>query len=106
VYLTPTLKVERRLYQGESNALYLNCGFTTGGVPAADVYRVTFAIALRLLPQGDGAAEVDIVVDGTAQDMVEYRTSVRCDGTGRFEAMIFNRIEAMLRANSLTPSVR
>lgn len=99
VYLTPTLKVERRLYEGESNSLYLNCGFTTGGIPAADVYQVTFAIITRLSPQTDGKTEIDIVVDGTAQDLAVHRTAVRCDGTGRFEAIIFRRLEAMLRAH-------
>src|SRR5262245_13630708 len=98
VYLTPTLKIEHRLYEGESNYLYLHCGFTSGGVPAADVFQVTFAIIARLLPQSDGTTEIDIVVDGTAQDLAVQRTAVRCDGTGRFEAIIFQRMEALLRS--------
>ena len=95
-YLTPTLKIERQLYQGESNSLYLNCGFTPAGLPVADAYPVTFAIFARLLPQSSGATDVEIMIDGTAKDPVEHRTALRCDGTGRLEAMVFKRLEALV----------
>ena len=99
VYLTPYLKVERRLYEGEPNSLYLNCGFTSVGEPAADVYRVTFAMIARLLPHSAGGTEVDIVVDGTAQNMVERQAPVRCTGTGKLEAAVFQMPQDSLRVH-------
>ena len=99
VYLTPYLKIERRLYEGEPNSLYLNCGFTSVGEPAADVYRVTFAMIARLLPQSAGGTKVDIVVDGTAQNMVERQAPVRCTGTGKLEAAVFQMLQDSLRVH-------
>ena len=97
VYVTPRLKIEHRLYPDESNSLYLNCGITLGGSqPAADEYLVIFALMTRLTATPAGETEVDIIVDGTAQDMKERFQPVRCNGTGRFEEAIIARIEANL----------
>jgi hypothetical protein len=93
IYVTPWLKIEHRLYPDESNSLYLNCGLTMGGSqPAADEYRVIFAIMTRLSSTPAGETEVDIIVDGTAQDMKERFQPVRCNGRGRFEETIIERI--------------
>lgn len=98
IYVTPWMKIERRLYPDESNSLYLNCGITMGGSqPAADEYQVIFAVMTRLTATPAGETEVDIIVDGTAQDMKERFLPVRCNGTGRFEEAIIARIEANLR---------
>lgn len=96
IYATPQLKVEERLYPEEPNSLYLECGRTVGGQPAADEYQVIFQILTRLTSTSPGETEIDIVVDGTAQDMKERSFSVRCHGTGRFEDGIIERIEASL----------
>jgi hypothetical protein len=98
VYATPQLKIEHRLYEGESNSLYIECGRTLGGSPIADEFQVIFAIMTRLTPQANGGTEIDIVVDGTAQDMTERSHAVRCYGTGRFEEAIIARVEAALRS--------
>jgi hypothetical protein len=98
VYVTPHLKVEHRLYEGESNSLYLDCGHTTGGVPAADAYQVIFAIMAKLTPHASGGTEIDIIIDGTAQDMTQRSLPVRCNGTGRFEEAIIQRLQAGLRS--------
>jgi hypothetical protein len=100
VYLTPSLKIEGRLYQGEANSLYINCGHTVGGVPIADTYRVTFALLMKLTPQSDRDTEVDIILDGTAQDMAERSESVHCTGTGRLEATIYRRLETFLASHN------
>ena len=97
IYMTPQMKIERRLYQGESNSLYLNCGTTLGARPAADEHLVIFALLTRLTPTPAGETEIDIIVDGTAQDMKERSLAVRCNGTGRFEEAIIAQIEANLR---------
>ena len=99
VYLTPYLKIERRLYEGEANSQYLNCGFTAVGEPAADVYRVTFALIARLLPRSGGGTEVDIVVDGSAQNMIERQEPVRCTGTGKLEALVFQILQDSARVH-------
>ena len=96
IYATPLLKIEERLYPEESNSLYLECGRTVGGQPTADEYRVVLWILTRLTSTPAGDTEIDIIVDGTAQDMTEHRNAVRCHGTGRFEDAIIERIEASL----------
>jgi hypothetical protein len=97
IYVTPRLKIEHRLYEGESNSLYLNCGKTLGARPAADEHQVIFALLTRLTPTPAGETEIDIIVDGTAQDMKERSLPVRCNGTGRFEAAIIAQIVANLQ---------
>jgi hypothetical protein len=99
VYVTPPLKIERRLYPGESNSLYLDCGFTATGQPAADEYRVIFAMMARLLPHSSGGTRVDIIVDGAANNMAERMPPVHCTGTGRLEAVVFSILEDSLRAH-------
>lgn len=96
VYLTPPLKIEDKLYEGESNSQYLNCGYTPVGVPAADNYQVVFAILARLIPQGSGSTEVDIIVDGEASNLAERSPSVHCTGTGRLEETLFRRLQTVL----------
>ena len=96
IYATPQLKIEGRLYPEESNSLYLECGRTIAGQPAADEYLVIFKLLSRLTSTPAGETEIDIIVDGTAQDMKERSFAVRCHGTGRFEEAIIQRIEASL----------
>lgn len=98
VYATPYLKVEHRLYEGEPNSLYLDCGHTVAAVPIADEHQVIFAIMARLTPQAGSGTEIDVVVDGTAQDMTERKNPVRCHGTGRLEEALILRVEAALLA--------
>jgi len=100
VYLTPSLKVEHRLYEGESNSLYLNCGYTPAGVPAADAYEVIFAMLARLTPAPGQGTEIEIIVDGTARNMAERSDPVSCTGTGRLEATILQRVEELLRSKA------
>lgn len=96
IYATPQLKIEGRLYPEESNSRYLECGRTIAGQPAADEYLVIFKVLSRLTSTPAGETEIDIIIDGTAQDMKERSFAVRCHGTGRFEEAIIQRIEASL----------
>jgi hypothetical protein len=99
VYLTPYLKVERHLYEGEANSEYLNCGFTQVGERVADVYRVTFAMIARLVAHSTGGTDIDIIIDGSAQNMVERQAPVRCTGTGKLEALVFQTLQDSLRTH-------
>jgi hypothetical protein len=98
IYVTPQLKVERRLYEGESNSLYLDCGRTLAGQPIADEYQVIFSVMARLTPKPDNQTEIDIIVDGTAQDLKERSLPVRCNGTGRFEDAVVDKLLAAVRS--------
>lgn len=100
VYVSPQLKIERRLYENESNSAYLDCGHTAAGQPAADEYLVIFTILAKLTPTPAGETEIDIIVDGTGQDMKERFLPVRCNGTGRFEDAIIDQVLANLRLPS------
>ena len=53
----------------------------------------------RLLPHSAGGTEVDIVVDGTAQNMVERQAPVRCTGTGKLETAVFQILQDSLRVH-------
>ena len=99
-YLTPSLKIERRLYEGEANSLYINCGFTPAGVPAADVYEVVFAVLARLTPNPSGGTTIDIMIDGTARNLAERSTPVSCTGTGRLEGTILQRLDEILHSRA------
>lgn len=101
VYVTPTLRINGRLYAGDLNSLYLDCGHTPEGEPAADVYSIAFAIMARLTPQDSVSTIAEVIVDGTARDRVERSGGVPCTGTGRLEAAILQRLEAGVR--SATP---
>lgn len=101
VYVTPTLKINGRLYAGDLNSLYLDCGHTPEGEPAADVYSIAFAIMTRLTRQDAVSTIAEVIVDGTARDRVERSGGVPCTGTGKLEAAILQRLEAGIR--SATP---
>jgi hypothetical protein len=94
IIVTPRMKIEGRLYPDESNSEYLRCGSTIGGQPAADEYQVIFAVMARLAPRAADSTEIDVIVDGTAQDMKERSQPVRCYGTGRFENTIIDHLLA------------
>jgi hypothetical protein len=98
VYLTPPMKVRGLLYQGEANSLYLDCGRTPVGAPAADVFPITFAIMARLRRQDSGSTLVEVLVDGTARDPAQWSNPVFCTGTGRLETVLLQRLEARISA--------
>jgi hypothetical protein len=54
----------------------------------------------KLTPHSSGGTEIDIIIDGTAQDMTEHSLPVRCNGTGRFEEAIIERVLAGLRSQT------
>jgi len=99
VYLTPSLRIHGRLYHGELNSVYIDCGHAVGGGRAADSYEVTFAMLVRLTPQDGGRSLVEVVIDGTARDRtLNLSNPVFCTGTGRLETEFLQRLEARTRS--------
>jgi hypothetical protein len=94
VYLTRSLTVRGRLYEGDLNSDYLDCGRTPAGPPAADTYEITFAILARLTPRATDSTLVEVLVDGRARDRTQSSNPVFCSGTGRLEAALLQRLEA------------
>lgn len=100
VFLTPHLAVPDRLYAGEPNSLYFVCGRTNNVTAAVDAWKITFAILVRLTPEGDGRTAVDVILDGNAADRTERVKSVYCTGTGRLEEALLDLIERHARASA------
>lgn len=97
VFLTPPLKIQRRLYKDEPNSDYLDCGRTPMGVHAADAYPVTFSMMARLSRRDSDSTMVEIFVGGTARDPLQETAEVSCTGTGRLETALLQRLEAQTR---------
>lgn len=97
VYLTPPLKIQRRLYKDELNSVYLDCGRTPMGLLAADAYPVTFSMMARLSRQDNTSTMVEIFVGGTARDPAQQSDQVYCTGTGRLETALLQRLETQTR---------
>lgn len=98
VYLTPYLAIHDRLYEGDLNSLYFDCGRNPTGPVVADAYAITFVILVRLRPATEGTTLVEVLVDGNAADRAQRAKSVHCTGTGRLEKAILDRLEAQLRS--------
>lgn len=97
VYLTPSLRIHGRLYQGELNSVYLDCGHSANAGRAADSYDVTFAMMVRLIPQDGDRTLVQVFVDGLAHDRTMIMTnSLSCAGTGRLERDLLQRLEVRI----------
>lgn len=100
VFLTPYLAVRDRLYAGEPNSLYFVCARANNVTAAVDAWMITFAILVRLTPEGDGQTAVDVILDGNATDRTERTMSVHCTGTGRLEGALLDLIERHARASA------
>lgn len=98
VFLTPHLAVRDRLYPEEPNSVYFACARTNNVTSAADAWMITFAILVRLTPEGEGQTAVDVILDGNATDRTERTMSVHCTGTGRLEGALLDLIERHARA--------
>ena len=93
VYLTPELVIRQQLFTGEANSLYLDCGNTPTGRPAADEYVVRFAVLLRVRPVTADTSRVELLVDGRAHDRTQSSvTTMSCSGTGKLEESFMAQI--------------
>jgi hypothetical protein len=88
VYITPALLVRGRLYQGERNSDYLDCGDDPNVGARADAHEVTFWIVTRVQPTEEGHTLVETMIDGRARDRQSSSTPAYCFGTGKLEKQI------------------
>lgn len=90
---TPMRLLSRTL-AGERTGDFLDCGRTTSGERAADVYRVRGSVRTTVASWGGTGSMVRTVVEGSARSNEGWTGGeVRCVSTGRLEA----RIAALLQ---------
>ena len=99
VFITPYMNIRGRLYDGERNSSYLDCGTSPAGMPAADIYGITFVIVTMIEPHPDGGTRVRVLVDGNARDKVLSNNSVPCRGKGLLESGIAHFLDQRLGQN-------
>lgn len=86
-FTTSDLRIQGRLYEGERNSAYLDCGTSMSG-PRADTYELQIAVATQLRAAEGGGTVAETFVDGRARDRYANTDPVPCHGTGRLEAQI------------------
>ena len=100
LYMTPTLRVTGRLYEGEWNSAYLDCGRTPDGRPAVESYELYFAVLVWVDADKPSGSTVRILVDGWGNDRAHATVDVRCGGTGRLEAGFLQAIQRRLKLSA------
>jgi hypothetical protein len=96
VYMTPTLVLHGRLYEGEWNSDYFDCGLTPAGLKAAESYELTFAVLVWVDADKPDGSSVRILVDGWGRDRANPSANAQCSGTGRLENMFLQAIQRRL----------
>lgn len=97
VFITPNLQITGRLYEGESNSKYVDCGSGNAG-PRADTYEVQFVIITRVSASSDTETLVETIIDGSARDRMVSGGSFRCTGTGTLEKAVVDLLMRRVRA--------
>jgi len=100
LYMTPTLRVTGRLYEGEWNSAYLDCGRTPAGGSAAESYELHFAVLVWVDADKPSGSTVRILVDGWGNDRAHATVDVPCGGTGRLEAGFLQAIQQRLKLSA------
>lgn len=97
LFITPNLRITGRLYEGEWNSDYLDCGEGFGG-QRANTDEIRFAAYTRLTEEVPGETVVETQLGGTAvpREGVASTGSAYCSGTGKLE----QRISDLLRARA------
>ena len=95
-YVSPSLRINGRLYDGELNSAYLDCGRTPAGGLAADEYGVTFAVFIKVVPVVADASMIEARIDGVSRTRSETSGRNRCWGTGRLERRFIDAIKRRL----------
>lgn len=97
-YVTPPLRINGRLYDGELNSLYIDCGKTPAGGLAADEYGVTFAVFVKVVPVVADASVIEARIDGVSRTRNESSGRNRCWGTGKLEHRFIDALKRRLGA--------
>ena len=95
-YVTPPLRIEGRLYTGELNSSYIDCGRTPAGGLAADEYSITFAVFVRIERIVADASTIEARIDGVARARSESSGRIRCWGKGKLEDQFLRAIKRRL----------
>lgn len=91
---TPYLRIQGRLYDGELNSRYLNCGATSAGRPVVDTYPdLRFRMLTRIVA-ADGGTQVETRLDGEARRPSATGAPIPCTGTGVLEHRVNVRVMA------------
>lgn len=101
LYATPWLRLPARLYEGEYNSAYFDCGKTPLGLSAADSYEISFAVLAWVDADQPKGSVVRILVTGNARDRSNPSAMVACSGTGRLEAGLMQAIQRRLMRRGL-----
>jgi len=96
LYMTPTLRLPGKLYEGEWNSAYFECGRTPAGTLAADSYELTFAVLVWVDEDKPSGSSVRILVNGWGRDRTNPSAVAQCAGTGRLEAAFLQAIQRRL----------
>lgn len=89
LFTTSNLRIRGRLYEGERNSDYVDCGATGPGGERADLYEVEFVAMTRLRERSSGGTLVETLLNGLARRPgVTDDSAVRCRGTGKLEQQI------------------
>jgi hypothetical protein len=94
---TPNMRITGRLYPGEANSKYLDCGESIRG-PRADTHEIYFNVTSRVRAHPDGGSVVETVLDGNARDPNQGSNPVKCTGKGVLEKMIGDAVIRSMRS--------
>jgi hypothetical protein len=94
IYITKQLDVKSRLYEGEKNSAYFECGETSVGTLIADNYSITFTLLAHLSATADGKTNAEVLLDASARDPSQAGTNVPCRGTGKLENTVLQALAA------------
>lgn len=97
LYMTPTLHVTGRLYEGERNSLYLDCGNAPDGRNVAESYDLYFAVLVWVDEDKPSGSMVRVLVDGWGNDRAHATTDARCSGTGKLETAFVQAIQRRVK---------
>lgn len=95
-YVTPPLRIEGRLYTGELNSSYIDCGRAPAGGLAADEYSVTFAVFVHVERIVADASTLEARIDGVGRARSESSGRIRCWGTGKLEDLFIQATKRRL----------
>lgn len=96
LYMTPTMQLRGRLYDGELNSSYFECGRTPEGTLAAEDYELSFAVLVWADADKPSGSSVRILVNGWGHNRTNPGAVVHCTGTGRLENMFLEAIQRRL----------
>ena len=82
-----------RRIDGKRLSTYLDCGFGTTAQPNANLYRVTLAYEVQLIPtEVEGRARAEMRVEASARPRDVNGAGVRCVTKGALERIVFERL--------------